>query len=151
MNENPIEGLRRETREEAGIEIDVVTCFSDFWVGDIGEPSHMGISFSANYVAGELVTSVENSVSGGGGGLQCGRRKAHGHRSSGVPPYAGNRCRKRYYRRLHRIQGDIDFRPQAWEYAVDAAIARGLYASSESGREINLLEPPRDLTDLRGT
>ena len=67
MNENPIEGLRRETREEAGIEIDVVTCFSDFWVGDIGEPSHMGISFSANYVAGELVTSVENSVSGGGG------------------------------------------------------------------------------------
>lgn len=59
-------------------------------------------------------------------------------------PYIG------FYRRLCRIlEGDNEYRPKAWEYAVDIAIAHALYTSSKAGTAINLFEPPWDLTDLQ--
>ena len=54
-----------------------------------------------------------------------------------------------FYRQFARIlEGETDYRPKAYEYAVDTALAHAMYASSRAGKEINLLEPPWDLTDL---
>ncbi|MBT3275378.1 MAG: Gfo/Idh/MocA family oxidoreductase [Spirochaetales bacterium] len=55
-----------------------------------------------------------------------------------------------FYRHFTRIlEGDSDYRPKVYEYAVDTALAHAIYASSRAGNEINVLEPPWDLTDLQ--
>ena len=53
----------------------------------------------------------------------------------------------RYFTRI--LEGDSDYRPKVYEYAVDTARAHAIYASSRAGNEINVLEPPWDLTDLQ--
>ena len=60
-DEDPIEGLKRETQEEAGIRIEVGACFGCFWFGHVGQPSHLGLSFAARYIDGEVTASVEHT------------------------------------------------------------------------------------------
>lgn len=55
-----------------------------------------------------------------------------------------------FYRRFWEIlNGETDYRPRVYEYAVDTAIAHAMYASARATKEINVLEPPWDVTDLQ--
>ena len=61
MDEDPVEGLRREALEEAGIAIEIGQCFNCYWFGDVGAPHHLGLTFLAQYASGCLTPSAEHT------------------------------------------------------------------------------------------
>ena len=60
-NEDPVEGLKRETQEETGVLIDIGECFDCYYFGPVGHPNHIGLTFLALYCNGELTLSAEHT------------------------------------------------------------------------------------------
>ncbi len=56
-----VEGLRRETFEEAGIAIEVGQCIDCYWFGAVGDRCHLGLTFVAQYIRGKLILSAEHT------------------------------------------------------------------------------------------
>jgi 8-oxo-dGTP diphosphatase len=59
-DENPIQGLQREVREECGIQIEVVMP-TDTWFGPHDGSLTLGILYVCRYISGRVVLSPEHS------------------------------------------------------------------------------------------